>query len=201
MSVTGSSAQLDRRRGDSLPIDLIVLRPQRAWRRARATPLLASRPSDRSIRQTRSCSECRLAGQREALVVTPKACRPGLQHRAWPTDFARRVAKREDRLWKLWYGCDPAAYSDKRRGRNRIQELVGARDLNPGPHGPEIYAVSSTDTVVEGFELISTSQPLVSTEFHPPDSPGLLHELLHTPSASSVPRLREFREDPRAWLR
>src|SRR5258708_34376301 len=54
MSVTGSSAQLDRRRGDSLPIDLIVLRPQRAWRRARVTPLLTSLPTDRSIRQTRA---------------------------------------------------------------------------------------------------------------------------------------------------
>jgi hypothetical protein len=40
MSVTGSSAQLDRRRGDSLPIDLIVLRPQRDWRRARVTRFL-----------------------------------------------------------------------------------------------------------------------------------------------------------------
>ena len=31
----------------------------------------------------------------------------------------------------------------------------GARDLNPGPHGPEIYAVSSTEIDFEGFELIS----------------------------------------------
>jgi hypothetical protein len=31
----------------------------------------------------------------------------------------------------------------------------GARDLNPGPHGPEIYAVSSTEIDFEGFEFIS----------------------------------------------
>jgi hypothetical protein len=31
----------------------------------------------------------------------------------------------------------------------------GARDLNPGPHGPEICAVSSTETVFEGFEIDS----------------------------------------------
>jgi hypothetical protein len=29
----------------------------------------------------------------------------------------------------------------------------GARDLNPGPHGPEIYAVPSTETFFGGFEL------------------------------------------------
>jgi hypothetical protein len=31
----------------------------------------------------------------------------------------------------------------------------GARDLNPGPHGPEIQAVSSTEISFEGFEVIS----------------------------------------------
>src|SRR2546422_7258128 len=31
--------------------------------------------------------------------------------------------------------------------------MVGARDLNPRPHGPEICAVSSTEAVFEGFEL------------------------------------------------
>ena len=31
----------------------------------------------------------------------------------------------------------------------------GARDLNPGPHGPEIWAVSSTETGFEGFEVDS----------------------------------------------
>jgi hypothetical protein len=30
----------------------------------------------------------------------------------------------------------------------------GARDLNPGPHGPEIQAVSSTEIVFEDFEFI-----------------------------------------------
>jgi hypothetical protein len=31
----------------------------------------------------------------------------------------------------------------------------GARDLNPGPHGPEICAVSSTESVFERLELNS----------------------------------------------
>jgi hypothetical protein len=34
----------------------------------------------------------------------------------------------------------------------------GARDLNPGPHGPEIWAVSSTETC---FEALSSIRVLV----------------------------------------
>jgi hypothetical protein len=34
----------------------------------------------------------------------------------------------------------------------------GARDLNPGPHGPEILAVSSTEMGFEGFEFISRTR-------------------------------------------
>jgi hypothetical protein len=34
-------------------------------------------------------------------------------------------------------------------------KLVGARDLNPGPHGPEIWALSSTETDFAGCEFIS----------------------------------------------
>ena len=49
----------------------------------------------------------------------------------------------------------------------------GARDLNPGPHGPEIYAVSSTGASFVGFEFISTTQPPVSSSFQPQDSAGL----------------------------
>src|SRR5476651_2384185 len=40
-------------------------------------------------------------------------------------------------------------------GESEFGKWSGARDLNPGPHGPEIYAVSSTETVFEGFEFIS----------------------------------------------
>jgi len=31
----------------------------------------------------------------------------------------------------------------------------GAGDLNPGPHGPELYDLSSTEHVYDGFEFIS----------------------------------------------
>ena len=55
----------------------------------------------------------------------------------------------------------------------------GARDLNPGPHGPEIYAVSSTQTVFDGFEFNSTAHWAISSQFQSLISPGLLHELLH----------------------
>ncbi len=54
--------------------------------------------------------------------------------------------------------------------------LVGARDLNPGPHGPEIWAVSSTERRFEGFELISVADETISILFQPSISPGLLHE-------------------------
>jgi hypothetical protein len=37
------------------------------------------------------------------------------------------------------------------RTQIRVQKLVGARDLNPGPHGPELCVVSSTET---GFECL-----------------------------------------------
>jgi hypothetical protein len=36
---------------------------------------------------------------------------------------------------------------------SEFRNWSGARDLNPGPHGPEIHAVSSTETVFVGFEL------------------------------------------------
>jgi len=55
----------------------------------------------------------------------------------------------------------------------------GARDLNPGPHGPEICAVSSTETVFEGFELVPRTHGPIPSRFQPPGSPELLHELLH----------------------
>ena len=55
----------------------------------------------------------------------------------------------------------------------------GARDLNPGPHGPEIYAVSSTGADFAGFEFISSRWIGVSNRFRPPMSLELLHELLH----------------------
>jgi hypothetical protein len=51
--------------------------------------------------------------------------------------------------------------------------------LNPGPHGPEIYAVSSTETDFEGFELNSSPHKTIPGQFHPPSSARLLHELLH----------------------
>src|SRR5205807_4525839 len=62
-----------------------------------------------------------------------------------------------------------------------------ARDLTPGPHGPEIVAVSSTEHFFEGFELISGTNRPTSSPFHPPTSPGLLHELLQGLSLVTAP--------------
>jgi hypothetical protein len=98
--------------------------------------------------------------------------------------------------------CDPAVIH-RHRCMSRDTGIVfrnwsGARDLNPGPHGPEICAVSSTEHVFESFELISRTHWPISSRFQPPMSPGLLHELLHGPSlvtrdgifASHTPRRR-----------
>jgi len=49
------------------------------------------------------------------------------------------------------------------------------------PHGPEIWAVSSNETLFGRFEVISTSRRMVSGQFHPPRSTELLHEVLHGP--------------------
>jgi len=48
--------------------------------------------------------------------------------------------------------------------------------LNPGPHGPEIQTVSSTETVFEGVECVSTGPQIVVGLFLPAVSPGLLQE-------------------------
>ena len=67
--------------------------------------------------------------------------------------------------------------------------------MNPGPHGPEIWAVSSTETVFEGFEIDSRHRASDETGFELFQSLGLLHELLHekapgcTSSGRSRPRL------------
>jgi len=70
----------------------------------------------------------------------------------------------------------------------------GARDLNPGPHGPEIHAISSTESDFERFEFISTRQLAVSRQFQPPSPSELLHELLHE-TASEVGSVMQFSGD------
>jgi hypothetical protein len=64
----------------------------------------------------------------------------------------------------------PGSYSDFGRG---------PRDLNPGRHGPEIWAISTTETVFEGFEIDCSIGHAGWTCFEPSERPGLLHELLH----------------------
>src|ERR1700692_805692 len=65
----------------------------------------------------------------------------------------------------------------------------GARDLNPGPHGPEIYAVLSTEDDFDGFELISGTPGMIPGGLHTPKPHELLHELLHGAGQSRPPRL------------
>src|SRR5229473_6881456 len=60
-----------------------------------------------------------------------------------------------------------------------VSDWSGARDLNHRPHGPEIHAGSSMEVVFDGIELISRTRRPVSRQIQPPNSPGLLDELLH----------------------
>ena len=51
--------------------------------------------------------------------------------------------------------------------------------MNPGPHGPEIYAVSSTEIVFEGFELISRLPRRFEACFSRQERPDYYMNLLH----------------------
>ena len=55
----------------------------------------------------------------------------------------------------------------------------GARDLNPGPHGPEVWAVSSTEIDFDGFEIDWGVAHAFWTGFKSLQSRESLHELLH----------------------
>ena len=67
---------------------------------------------------------------------------------------------------------------------SELKKWSGARDLTPGPHGPELCAVSSTEAVFEGFEFISRPPTVSWTRFGACSRLGLLHELLHEPFKS-----------------
>jgi hypothetical protein len=54
----------------------------------------------------------------------------------------------------------------------------GARDLNPGPHGPEVWAVSSSGPIFKAFEIDSRHRASYWTRFEQFQGLGLLHELL-----------------------
>ena len=77
------------------------------------------------------------------------------------------------------------------RTDSEFRNWSGARDLNPRPHGPELCAASSMEVVFEGFGFISRTWWRVSSQIQPPDSPRLLHELLHmqTPPMTGTARL------------
>jgi hypothetical protein len=59
------------------------------------------------------------------------------------------------------------------------KQWSGARDLNPGPHGPEVWAVSSTETGFKGFEVDWSLTRVYWARLEAIRGPGLLHELLH----------------------
>src|ERR1700674_323243 len=62
-------------------------------------------------------------------------------------------------------------------GVGLTKQWSGARDLNPGPHGPEVWAVASTEAVFEGFALDSCRFGCRWSCLEPLRGPGLLHEL------------------------
>jgi hypothetical protein len=74
--------------------------------------------------------------------------------------------------------------------------LVGARDLNPGPHGPELCDISFRNGENDRFLF----------EFVPSDTDEraiwrflfarLLHELLHDKAACRMRELQELAADP-----
>jgi hypothetical protein len=57
------------------------------------------------------------------------------------------------------------------------QKLVGGQGFEPGPRGPEIHAVSSTEAVFAAFEFISRTRRPNSGEIHPPMSTELVNEV------------------------
>ena len=80
----------------------------------------------------------------------------------------------------------------------RLSPLAPLTSENPRLHGfapcagfPEIWAVSSTETVFEAFEINSRRRASGSTGFEPFGSLGLLHELLHEKARSSCRRVQK----------
>jgi len=74
----------------------------------------------------------------------------------------------------------------------RLSPLAPLTSENPRLHGfapcagfPEIWAVSSTEPVFEGFEINSRRRASGSTGFEPFEGLGLLHELLHEKAQGS----------------
>jgi hypothetical protein len=57
--------------------------------------------------------------------------------------------------------------------------LVGGPGFEPGTSRSRNLSGSSMEVVFEGFEFIPTTHWPSSSHFQPPNSPGLLHELLH----------------------
>jgi hypothetical protein len=90
-----------------------------------------------------------------------------------------------------------------RAGTSRDARIVfgfwsGARDLNPGPHGPEIYAVSSTGTGFAGFELVWERRTIPIGPFGAITAAALLHELLHRMS-TPVDAVHNADEEGALW--
>jgi hypothetical protein len=103
--------------------------------------------------------------------------------------------------------CDPAVIH-RHRCMSRDAGIVfrnwsGARDLNPGPHGPEIYAVSSTEIGFAWFGYVSTTQQPIPRSMQPLGLPGLLHELLQktlsTDADTWISRVLNARRQSLGW--
>src|SRR6266516_7365996 len=85
----------------------------------------------------------------------------------------------------LLYLCDPPVTPTPKMGPSRvigggfrIQKSSGARDLNPGPHGPESHDSSSKHVAFCVFQFDSSSRRAGSSRFARILSPGVLHERL-----------------------
>jgi hypothetical protein len=66
----------------------------------------------------------------------------------------------------------------------------GARDLNPGPHGPESHDFPSRSIDFCGFQFDSSSRMRADRPDSQQSSARLLHELLHGPRAGETADVR-----------
>ena len=108
------------------------------------------------------------------LPVTSSTCWMMVSRRAAPLDNSRSVT---------WLSSSTDLGGPSVRDHRQFQNWSGARDLNPGPHGPESHDLPSSreDFVLFQFEIAAPRDAGRPDLRH--SSARLLHELLHERSA------------------
>src|SRR5438445_7355606 len=96
----------------------------------------------------------------------------------WFHPFARSLTMPHQRSRSTKQCCSPSLPRSAKIGR--------ARDLNPGPHGPELGDVPSSNVGTIDFRSILLRRPPIPSRFET-FSAGLLHHLLHSVAAEGSP--------------